>query len=102
MSFLPYPRGIYNIDYDRVKERSNRLHAQWKEFRETCDKLHNLRTTVKDLTTDIKNLTSLKYLHEYEVAIQKALDELFSIENLIKKEIVKYYIENLYASSSNY
>ena len=38
-------------------------------LRETCDKLHNLRTTVKDLTTDIKNLTSLKYLNEYEVAI---------------------------------
>ena len=70
MSFIPYPRGIYNIDYDRVKELSNRLHAQWKEFRETCDKLHNLRTTVKDLTIDIKNLTSLKYLNEYEIAIQ--------------------------------
>ena len=102
MFFISYPPGIYNIDYDRVKELNNRLYAQRKEFRETCDKLHNLRTTVKDLTTDIKNLTSLKYLHEYEVAIQKALDELFSIENLIKKEIVKYYIENLYASSSNY
>ena len=102
MFFISYPPGIYNIDYDRVKELNNRLYAQRKEFRETCDKLHNLRTTVKDLTIDIKNLTSLKYLHEYEVAIQKALDELFSIENLIKKEIVKYYIENLYASSSNY
>ena len=102
MFFISYPPGIYNIYYDHVKELNNRLHAQRKEFKETCDKLHNLRTTVKDLTTDIKNLTSLKYLHEYEVAIQKALDELFSIENLIKKEIVKYYIENLYASSSNY
>ena len=102
MSFIPYPRGIYNIDYDRVKELSNRLHAQWKEFRETCDKLHNLRTTVKDLTTDIKNLTSLKYLNEYEVTIQEAFDELFATKTLIKKEIIKSYIDNLYASLSNY
>ena len=69
MSFIPYPSGIYNIDYDRVKELNNRLHAQRKEFRETCDKLHNFKTTVKDLTTNIKNLTFLKYLNEYEVAI---------------------------------
>ena len=46
------------------------MYAQRKKFRETSDKLHNLRTTVKYLTTDIKNLTSLKYLNEYEVAIQ--------------------------------
>ena len=59
MSFISYPLGIYNIDYDRVKELSNRLYDERKEFRETCDKLHNLRTIVKDLTTDIKNLTSL-------------------------------------------
>ena len=78
------------------------MYAQWKEFRETCDKLHNLRTTIKDLATNIKNLTSLKYLNEYEVAIQKAFDELFAIETLIKREIIKYYIDNLYASSSNY
>ena len=65
MSFIPYPPGIYNIDYDRVKELNNKLYSQRKEFRETCDKLHNLRTTVKALTTDIKNLTSLKYLNEY-------------------------------------
>ena len=102
MSFIPYPLGIYNIYYDRVKELNNRLYAQRKEFRETCDKLHNLRTTIKDLTTDIKNLTSLKYLNEYEVTIQEAFDELFATKTLIKKEIVKYYIENLYASSSNY
>ena len=60
MSFIPYTPRIYNLDYDRVKKLNNRLYAQHKEFRETCDKLHNLRTTVKDLTTDIKNLTSLK------------------------------------------
>ena len=40
MSFIPYPSGIYNIDYDRVKELNNRLYSQRKEFRETCDKLH--------------------------------------------------------------
>ena len=44
MSFIPYPPGIYNLDYDHVKELNNRLYAQWKEFRETCNKLHNLRT----------------------------------------------------------
>ena len=70
MSFIPYPPSIYNLDHDHVKELNNRLYAQRKEFRETCDKLHNLRTTVKDLTTNIKNLTSLKYLNEYEIAIQ--------------------------------
>ena len=78
------------------------MYAQQKEFRETCDKLHNLRTTVKDLTIDIKNLTSLKYLNEYEVAIQEAFDELFATKTLIKKEIIKSYIDNLYASLSNY
>ena len=82
MSFIPYPQGIYNLDYDCVKELNNRFYAQRKEFRETCDKLHNLRTTVKDLTNDIKNLTSLKYLNEYEVTIQKAFDKLFCYRNL--------------------
>ena len=101
MFFISYPPGIYNIYYDHVKELNNRLHAQRKEFRETCDKLHNLRTIVKDLTTDIKNLTSLKYLNEYEVTIQKAFDKLFATETLIKREIINYYIDNLYASSSN-
>ena len=60
-----------------------------------------VQTTVKDLTTDIKSLTSLKYLNEYEIAIQEAFDELFAIETLIKREIIKYYIDNLYASSFN-
>ena len=101
MTFSPYPPGIYNLDYDHVKELNNRLYAQQKEFRETCDKLHNLRTTVKDLTINIKNLTSLKYLNEYEIAIQEAFDEVFAVETLIKREIIKYYIDNLYASSSN-
>ena len=101
MSFIPYSPSIYNINYDRVKELNNRLYAQRKEFRETCDKLHNLKTTVKDLTTDIKNLTSLKYLNEYEVAIQEVFDKLFATETLIRREIIKYYIDNLYASSSN-
>ena len=101
MSFIPYPPGIYNLDYDHVKELNNRLYAQWKEFRETCNKLHNLRTTVKDLTTDIKNLTSLKYLNKYEIAIQEAFDKLFASKTLIKREIIKYYIDNLYTSSSN-
>ena len=77
------------------------MYAQRKEFRETCDKLHNLRTTIKDLTINIKNLTSLKYLNEYEIAIQEAFDEVFAVETLIKREIIKYYIDNLYASSSH-
>ena len=101
MSFIPYPPSIYNLDYDRVKKLNNRLYAQCKEFRETCDKLHTLRTTVKDLTIDIKNLTSLKYLNEEEIAIQESFDELFATETLIKREIIKYYIDNLYASSFN-
>ena len=90
-SFIPYPPGIYNIDYDRIKELNNRLYAQRKDFRETCDKLHNLRTTVKDLTTDIKNLTSLKYLNEYEVAIQEAFDELFAIDPRGKTIVLQEY-----------
>ena len=69
MSFIPYPLGIYNLNYDRVKELNNILYAQRKEFRETNDTLHNLRTTVKYLTIDIKNLTSRKYLNKYEIAI---------------------------------
>ena len=42
MSFILYRPSIYNLDYNRVKELNNRLYAQWKEFRELCDKLHNL------------------------------------------------------------
>ena len=66
MSFILYHSGIYNLDYDRVKEFNNRLYVQRKEYKENCDKLHTLRTIVKDLTRDIKNLTSLKYLCEYK------------------------------------
>ena len=85
MSFIPYPQGIYNLDYDCVKELNNRLYVQWKEFREIYDKLHTLRTAIKDLTRDIKNLTSLKYLSECEVAIKESFDELFATKTLIKK-----------------
>ena len=95
-SFIPYPPGIYNIDYDRIKELNNRLYAQRKDFRETCDKLHNLRTTVKDLTTDIKNLTSLKYLNKYEVAIQEAFDELFAIDPRGKTIVLQEYKKQIY------
>ena len=101
MSFIPYPLGIYNINYDHVKELNNRLYVQRKEFRENYDKLHTLGTTVKDLTRDIKNLTSLKYLSEYKVAIKESFDELFATKTLIKRQIIKYYIDNLYSSSSD-
>ena len=101
MSFIPYPPGIYNIKYDHVKKLNNRLYVQRKEFRENYDKLHTLGTTVKDLTRDIKNLTSLKYLSEYKVAIKESFDELFATKTLIKREIIKYYIDNLYSSSSD-
>ena len=101
MSFIPYPPGIYNINYDHVKELNNRLYVQRKEFRENYDKLHTLGTTVKDLTRDIKNLTSLKYLSEYKVAIKESFDELFATKTLIKRQIIKYYIDNLYSSSSD-
>ena len=40
-------------------------------------------------------------MNEYEVAIQEDFDELFATETLIRREIIKYYIDNLYASSSN-
>ena len=59
-----------------------------------------VQTIVKDLTTDIKSLTSLKYLNEYEIVIQKAFDELFAIETLIKREIIKYYIDNCFCRKS--
>ena len=62
LSFIPYPPSIYNLDYDRVKELSNRIYIQCEEFRKNLNKLHALRTTIKNLTKDIKNLVSLKYL----------------------------------------
>ena len=71
MSFSPYPSSIYNLNYDRVKELSNRIYIQRKEFRKNLDKLHVLRTTIKNLTKDINNLVSLKYLYEYENIIKE-------------------------------
>ena len=44
MSFIPYPLSVYNLDYDRVKELSNRIYNQREEFRKILDKLHALRT----------------------------------------------------------
>ena len=55
MSFIPYPHSIYNLDYDRVKELSNRIYIQCEEFRKNLDKLHALRNTIKNFTEDIKN-----------------------------------------------
>ena len=100
MSFIPYPPSIYNLDYDHVKKLSNRI-ANREEFRKNLDKLHALRISIKNLTKDIKNLVSLKYLCEYENTIKEAYEELFATETLIRTEIVKYYIDNLYVSSSS-
>ena len=44
-----------------------------------------------------KNLTSLKYLSEYELAIRETYGELVITKTLIKEEIVRFYIDNLYA-----
>ena len=101
MSFIPYPPSVYNIDYDRVKELSNRIYIQREEYRKNLDKLHALRTNVKNLTKDIQNLVSLKYLCEYETTIKETYEEYFSTETVVKTEIVKYYIDNLYVSSSS-
>ena len=70
MSFIPYSSSIYNLDYDHVKELSNRIYIQHEEFRKKLDKFHAFRTTIKNLTKDIKNLVSHKYLCEYENAIK--------------------------------
>ena len=67
MSLITYPPSIYNLDYGRVKELSNRIYIQCEEFRKNLDKLHALRTTIKNLTKDIQNLVSHKYLCEYEI-----------------------------------
>ena len=100
MSFIPYPPSVNNLDYDRVKEFGNRIYIQREEFRKNLDKLHALRTTIKNLTKDIQNLVSLKYLCEYETTI-KDYEEYFNTETIVKTEIVKYYIDNLYVSSSS-
>ena len=101
MSFIPYPHSVYNLDYDRVKELSNRIYIQRKEFRKNLDKLYALKITVKNLNTDIQKLVSLKYLCEYENTIKETYKEYFNTENIVKTEIVKYYIDNLYVSSSS-
>ena len=101
MSFIPYPPSVYNLDYDSVKELSNRIYIQREEFRKNLDKLHALRTTFKNLTKDIQNLVSLKHLCKYENNIKETYEELFNLETLVKTEIVKYYIDNLYVSSSS-
>ena len=101
MSFIPYPPSVYNLDYDRIKELSNRIYIQREEFRKNLDKLHALKTTIKNLTKDIQNLISLKYLCEYEITIKETYEEYFNTETIVKTEIVKYYIDNLYVSSSS-
>ena len=55
--------------------------------------MHALRTSIKNLTKDIKNLFSLKYLCEYENTIKETYKELFDTKTLVKIEIVKYYID---------
>ena len=101
MSFISYPPSVYNLDYDRVKELSNRIYIQREEFRKNLDKLHALRTIVKNLTKDIQNLVSIKYLFEYKNTIKETYEEYFNTETIVKTEIVKYYIDNLYVSSSS-
>ena len=101
MSFIPYPPRVFNLDYDHVKELSNRIYIQRKEFRKNLDKLHALRTTVKNLTKDIQKLLSLKYLCEYENTIKETYEEYFNTEIVVKTEIIKYYIDNPYVSSSS-
>ena len=52
MSFIHYPPSIYNLDYDRVKELSNRIYIQYEEFRKNLDKFHALRNIIKNFTKD--------------------------------------------------
>ena len=64
--------------------------------------MHNHGTYILQQTYSIRNIVlSYKYLNEYEIAIQESFDELFATKTLIKREIIKYYIDNLYTSSSN-
>ena len=79
----------------------NRIYIQREKFRKNLDKLHALRTIIKNHTKDIKNLASHKYLCEYENTIKETYEYFFNIETLVKIEIVKYYIDNLYVSSSS-
>ena len=93
--FFPYPPSIYNLDYDRVKELSNRIYIQREEFRKNLDKLHALRTTIKNLIKDIQNFASHKFLCEYKNTIKETYEEFFYIKTLVKTEIIKYYIDNV-------
>ena len=64
--------------------------------------MYNHGTYILQQTYSIRNIVlSYKYLNEYEIAIQESFDELFATKTLIKREIIKYYIHNLYTSSSN-
>ena len=101
MSFIPYPSSIYNVYYNRVKDLNNIIYIQCEEFRKKLDKLHACLTSIKNLSKDIKNLVPLKYLCEYESTIKEAYEELFGTETLVKTEIIKYYINNIYISSSS-
>ena len=65
------------------------------------DKLHVLRTNVKNLTKDINKLVSFKYLCENKNTMKETYEELFDIETFVKTKIIKYYIDNLYVSSSS-
>ena len=40
----------------------------------------------------LRNVTFLKYLSEYKLEVKEVNDKLFIMENLIKEEIVKFYI----------
>ena len=100
MSFIPYPPSIYNLDYDRVKELNNKLYSQRLDFRKISDKLNAARIHVKQVTKDITTINSLKHMSEYEIAITVAYNNLFEIETLVRKEILQFYIDTLYASPS--
>ena len=64
--------------------------------------MHNHGTYILQQIYCIRNIVlSYKYLNEYEIVIQESFEELFATETLIKKEIIKYHIDNLYTSSSN-
>ena len=46
-------------------------------------------------------MTRSDVLCEYETTIKETYEEYFSTETIVKNEIVKYYIDNLYVSSSS-
>ena len=69
-----------------------------KNLGKILDKLNALRNTIKNLTKDMKNHVSIKYVCDYENTIKETYEEFFDTETLVKTEIVKYYIDNLYVS----